>query len=170
MNQKFKITPNTLAIFCIMVLSLVAGLVNTVVNSRHSQVATVQDYQNAVWPLNILDGAKTLVLLLMVFLIYRLVKSVLNGQLWEERYYVRMKTIGWIAILVLFMDAVSFVGREQALEAAPLGLSDSKLYSNAILQLLFSSPVAWFLVLSIFLTADVLHYVQSSKNAPTTGL
>ncbi len=167
MKKKFSITPNTLAVFCIMALSVVVSLVKTLVASKNSPVATVQAYQKTIVPFTILDGVTLLIILLMAFLVFKLIRNISKQQPWNDRYYIRVKTIGWLAILAMFIDAISFVGREQALDPmqgiAP-ALTDTKLYSDAILQLLFSSPVAWFLILCIFLTADLMQQAQESKN------
>lgn len=166
MKSKLKMNINTIMVLCILCLSFIANLVTVIINTQKHDIAAVANYRKIILPLNLLDFLKAFIILFMGFLLFRIIKKLLNRVSWNDKYYRQIKTIGWLSILVMVMDSVSVISRDQYIYRNS-SLSENwaigKLFSEAIVQTLFSSPIAWFLVLCIFLLADVLQYASELK-------
>lgn len=167
MNQKFKLTPNTILVLIILTMVLIVNIFSTLSDFSSSKIATIESYRNSVFPLNILDLVKFILIIFMGWLIFGLIKRVAGKDKWSEKYYRRIKQIGWLSIFLILLDAISFVIREQYIsinkDLATLS-ADPGIYTDIIAHALFSSPITWFLVVCIFLLADALEY--SNKNSP----
>ena len=157
--KKFKINPNTVLILIILAMVLLANIVNILVDFSSSDVASVKSYRDAGIPLNILDLIKIALIFFMGWNVYLLIKKVAKGEKWNAGFYTAIKRVGWMSILVLLFSSFSFVVREQYLSQNKNLMeisSDPAIYTDVISYTLFSSPIAWFLIAVIFITADIL--------------
>lgn len=166
MKQKFKPNSNTVLIAIILLMALVANAINTLITSSTSEVAAVQSYRQATLPLNILDFIKFSLIVLMGWIIFSNTKRIVKSRNWNERYYNSIKRVGWLSVLVVLLDAVSFVVKEdyiaQGKDLAEL-TTDATIYADVISHALFSSPIVWFLIACIFLIADVLNHANNPE-------
>lgn len=166
MKAKFKINPNTVLVLCILGVTLVVNLIMVLVNSMGSNMQPIDQYRKTILPLNILDFVKVAIIFFMAYLMYAIIRKVLRKEKWNDKYYHSIKRIGWLSVLVLLLDAISFIAREQyTYKNTSLTdlLANPAEYSSILAQAIFSSPVAWFLICSIFLLADVLQYANDLR-------
>ena len=167
MKTKLKLHSNTILALCILGAALIVNLITVIANSTSSDKAIINNYRETILPLNIFDFVKIAIIFLMTWLIFSIVKKVLRREKWNPEYYVAIKRIGWLSILVVLMDAISTIAREQYIyknEPLPGIFSRPGIFTDIIAQAVFSSPIAWFLICSIFLLADVLQYAGVLKN------
>lgn len=167
MKQKFKLNPNTILTLCILGVALIVNLITVIANSSASDKTVINNYRETILPLNVFDFVKVALILFMAWLVFSIIKKVLQKEKWNPKYYVTIKRIGWLSILVMLMDAISTIAREQYIyknESLPGIFSRPGIFTDIIAQTVFSSPVAWFLICSIFLLADVLHYAGELRN------
>lgn len=167
MKTKLKLHPNTILALCVLGVALLVNIVAVIVNSTSSENTAITNYGQTVLPLNILDFVKVGLIFLMAYFIFSIIKKVLRKEKWNPKYYVAIKRIGWLSILVVLLDSVSAIAREQYIyKNEPLSeiFSRPGIFTNIISQTVFSSPVAWFLICCIFLLADVLQYAGTMKN------
>lgn len=166
MKPKFKATPNTVLILCILAMAMIINLIMTIVNIQKADMAIINNYRQIILPLNILDFLKAGVILFMGFSVFRITKNAITEAKWQSKYYYKIKQIGWLSVLVLLLHAISTVAHEQYIyknESITNLWGNPGFYQDVISNTLFSSPLAWFLVLCIFLLADVLGYTGSVK-------
>jgi hypothetical protein len=159
MKQKFKLNSNTVLMLVIFGMVFIVNIFSLLSDFISSKTAMMQSYKDAVLPITILDLAKFLLILFMAVLAFKLVKKIIVEKKRNDRYVRSMKQIGWLSVLVILLDAISFVLREQYVSQnkniATIGI-DTTIYTDIISHALFSSPIAWFLVVCIFVAADVL--------------
>lgn len=166
MPPKFKITGSSLMALGFLCVAFIANLVITLTNSLSSNIASIQEYRNQTLPLNILEFAKSGILLIMGYLLFRIIKNVMRRQKWNTGYYKKVKGIGWLNVLVLLIDAAASTWKESVFskqDSITNHLADHNLYQNALLTALFNTPISWFLILCIFLIADLLQYTSAVK-------
>lgn len=166
MPPKFKITGSSLMALAFLTIAFVVNLVMLITNSLSSNIASIQEYRNQSLPLNVLEFVKSGLLLIMAFLLFRIVKNVMSRVKWNMGYYKKIKGIGWLNVLVLLIDGASTTWRENLSsksESITDHLTDHNLYQNALLNVLFNSPISWFLTLCVFLIADILQYASQVK-------
>lgn len=166
MKQKLRLNPNTILILIILIMVLAANILNTAVTSSSSDVATIQSYREATLPMNILDLIKITIIFLMGWMLFSTVKKAARNAKWSDMLYRRIKQIGWLSVLVVVLDAISYVIRDQYIaqnkSLSTLG-TDATIYTEVISHALFSSPLTWFLIACIFLFADVLNIVNKPQ-------
>ncbi|WP_018627634.1 DUF2975 domain-containing protein [Niabella aurantiaca] len=166
MPPKFKITGSSLMALGFLCVAFVVNLVVTITNALSSNIASIQEYRNQVMPLNILELVKSGILLIMGYLLFRIIRNVMNRVKWNMGYYKKIKWIGWLNVLVLLIDAAISNWQESVLskqDSLANHLTDHNLYQNALLTALFNSPISWFLILCVFLIADLLQYTSEIK-------
>ncbi|MCF3110747.1 hypothetical protein LL912_18330 [Niabella sp. CC-SYL272] len=166
MPPKFKITGSSLMALGFLCIAFVVNLVMLITNSLSSTIASIEEYRKRVLPLNILEFVKSGILLVMGYLLFRIIRNIMSRIKWNMGYYKKIKWIGWLNVLVLLIDAAISTWQESILskqDSVMNHLSDHNLYQNALLTALFNTPLAWFLILCIFLIADVLQYTSEVK-------
>ncbi|ANH83271.1 hypothetical protein A8C56_21850 [Niabella ginsenosidivorans] len=166
MLPKFKITGSTLIAMGFLCAAFIVNLVILITNSLSSNIVSIQEYRNQVLPVNILEFVKSALLLVMGYLLFRIIRNVMSRVKWNRSYYKKIKLIGWLNVLVLLIDAAITTWKESLFskqEAITNHLADHNLYQNALLTALFNAPLSWFLILCIFLIADVLQYTSTIK-------
>lgn len=148
-------------------MALAANVLNSFVNSSTSNLASMQSLRNETLQLNILDIIKILIIVLMGWLLYSILKGVLREDKWSAKSFRNIKRVGWLSVLVVLLDAISFVIRDQYIsqgKSLSTLSSDPAIYTEVISHALFSSPIVWFLIASIFLLADVLNHSHNKAN------
>ena len=166
MTPKFKITGSSLLALGFLCVAFIVNLIGVITNSLASNVASIQDYRNLVLPLNILEFIKSGLLLVMGYLLFRIIRSVIGRVKWNMGYYKKIKLIGWLNVLVLLLDAAvgnwkdSIISKQDSIMHH---LTDHNFYQGALLTALFNAPLSWFLILCIFLIADILQYASVVK-------
>ncbi|MGJ7032751.1 hypothetical protein [Niabella hirudinis] len=166
MPPKFKITGSSLMALGFLCVAFIVNLVIALTNSLSSNIASIQEYRNQTLPLNILEFAKSGILLIMGYLLFRIIKNVMLRQKWNTGYYKKVKGIGWLNVLVLLIDAAASTWKESVFskqDSITNHLADHNLYQNALLTALFNAPISWFLILCVFLIADLLQYAADVK-------
>ncbi|MCD2424563.1 DUF4456 domain-containing protein [Niabella pedocola] len=166
MPPKFKITGSSLMALGFLCIAFIVNLVMLITNSLSSNIASIQEYRNQVLPLNVLEFVKSAVLLIMGYLLFRIIRNVMSRVKWNMGYYKKIKWIGWLNVLVLLMDAAIGNWKETILSKQDTvinHLTDHNFYQGALLGALFNEPISWFLILCIFLIADVLQYTSEIK-------
>lgn len=166
MKPKFKATPNTVLILCLLAMAVIINLIMTLVNTQKADMAVINTYRQIILPLNILDFLKAGIILFMGFSVFRITKNVIAHAKWQPGFYYKIKQIGWLSVLVLLLHAITTVAHEQYIyknESLTNLWGNPGFYQDVISSTLFSSPLAWFLVLCIFLLADVLKYTYELK-------
>lgn len=167
--MKLKLNPNTVLILVILAMVLAANIINTLVASSSSDVASVQSISEATLPLNILDFIKIIIIFIMAWIGFSTIRRIVRHEKWNAKYYRSIKQVGWLSVLVVLLDAISFVIQEQYIsqnkDLSAIS-TDVTIYTDIISHALFSSPIAWFLIACIFIFADVLEYVN---NAPANS-
>lgn len=161
MKSKFRLNPNTVLIMCILGMTFLASIIMAVVNVQTSSQNVITAYRQLVWPVSVIEFIAAALILFMAYQIFKMVKRVINNERWDEKYYRNIKRIGWLSVLVLLLGSFSGILRSQInyrATAVADQLSTPVFYINALVDTLFNSPIAWLLVLCIFLLADVLNY------------
>jgi hypothetical protein len=160
MNQKFKLNPNTILMLIIFGMVFIVNIFSLLSDFTSSKVTLMQSYRDAVLPVNILDLVKFTVVFFMIVLAFKLVKKGIKKENQSSQYYRGMKQIGWLSVLVVLLDAISFVLREQYIsqnkDIATISTNPT-IYADIISRALFSSPITWFLIVCIFLAADAVY-------------
>ncbi len=152
---------------CILGVAIVANLLATIADTVEINKTNTHPYQEVLLPLNIFGFAQTALIFVMAYLVFSIVKKVIQKKKWDTQYYTSVKQIGWLSVLALLLNAISIIVREQyALKHDPLTQIFARpgIFTEIIAQAIFSSPIAWFLICSIFLVADVLQYTSDAKN------
>lgn len=165
MNQKFKLTPNTILILCIFGVSLMINLASGLMNFGGSSSKTVEEFQKSSALITVFELVKIAVILIMTYLVFGIIKRTLRNEGWSSKYYTSIKRIGWLSVLVLLIEGIIQTAKEQLANKAPIEavLANPDRYPEMLGQAIFSSPVAWFLVCSIFILADVLRFANEPK-------
>ncbi|MBZ4189532.1 hypothetical protein [Niabella beijingensis] len=166
MPPKFKITGSSLMALGFLCVAFIVNLVVLITNSLSSNIASIQDYRNRVLPLNILEFIKSGILLVMGYLLLRIIRNVAGRVKWNMGYYKKIKLIGWLNVLVLLIDAAVSNWNETIIskqDTITQHLTDHNFYQGALLSALFDQPLSWFLILCIFLIADILQYTGAVK-------
>lgn len=166
MPPKFKITGSSLMALGFLCIAFLVNLVMLITNSLSSGIASIQEYRNQVLPLNILEFVKSGIILIMGYLLFRIIRNVMSRVKWNMGYYKKIKWIGWLNVLVLLIDAAASTWKESVFskqDSITNHLADHNLYQNALLTALFNTPISWFLILCIFLIADLLQYASEIK-------
>jgi|GEM_PF-6087095 len=166
MPPKFKITGSSLMALGFLCIAFLVNLVMLITNSLASGIASIQEYRNQVLPLNILEFIKSGLLLVMGYLLFRIIRNVMSRVKWNMGYYKKIKWIGWLNVLVLLIDAAVGTWKETLLskqDSIMQHLTDHNFYQGTLLTALFNAPVSWFLILCIFLIADLLQYASEIK-------
>ncbi|AHF17837.1 DUF2975 domain-containing protein [Niabella soli] len=166
MKQRFKVHESSVIAFIILILSVLVNLVTVIINARSSDMPVIESYRQIILPLNILDFVKAAIIFWMAWLLFRILKNVSNGIKWSDRYFRSIKRIGWLSVLIVVLDAITTTGRNLYIyRNTPLTdeLTSGKFAIDVLAQTLFASPIAWFLILCVFLLADLLRYAGELK-------
>ncbi len=167
MDKKFRLNPNTILMLCIFGVAVLVNLIMVLVNINGLDSTDKPVYKRSVLLLSILDFLKILIFLVQGYLIFLIVRRVIQLESWNERYYKTIKRIGWLGVLGLLIGAISDSGHE-LIDSGSTSilqmLSGPENYPGILAQAIFSSPLSWLLVVAIFLLADVMLFIQSRKS------
>jgi len=142
-------------------INLASGLMNF----GGSSSKTVEEFQKSSALITVFELVKIAVILIMTYLVFGIIKRTLRNEGWSSKYYTSIKRIGWLSVLVLLIEGIIQTAKEQLANKAPIEavLANPDRYPEMLGQAIFSSPVAWFLVCSIFILADVLRFANEPK-------
>lgn len=160
MTKKIMLSPNSILVLIILAMVLIINIISLLTDLSNSSTAAMQAYRDNMMLANIAVAVKFILIVFMAWLAFRLIKSA--GNKWNERMYRGIKQIGWLSVVVVLLDSVSAVLKEQysRQNQGHAGISsDPGVYTDIISQALFSAPVVWLLIACIFLIADILNTV-----------
>jgi hypothetical protein len=142
-------------------INLASGLMNF----GGSSSKTVEEFQKSSALITVFELVKIVVILIMAYLVFGIIKKVFRNEGWSSKYYTSIKRIGWLSVLVLLIEGILLTAKEQFANNVPIEavLANPANYPEILGQVIFSSPVAWFLVCSFFILADVLRFANEPK-------
>jgi hypothetical protein len=122
--------------------------------------------QPFVFWLSTLNLATTLILLMMSFYMRKIIQSYTLNNSWQPANYSKMKTMGYLAILLVGIHTCFQIGYDCVwvqLSKNPVPISGLYIFRRFYAIILTESPAIWVLALSIFLFAELLKSAHQVK-------
>lgn len=166
MKRKLRLNPNTILILVILAVAVLMNVVTSLIDSSSTGVVSVDAQRDAVLSLAVLNAVKMIIIVIMGWLVFRIIRRVVRKEEWNDGYYQAIKRIGWLSVLAVLLDAISSVIDQDYIDENKdiSGIAtDATIYGNIISYAVFSYPVAWFLIALVFISADVLRYVREKE-------
>lgn len=116
--------------------------------------------------LTIIKLAATAILVIMGLYMRKIVLSYTQKQSWDERNYLKMKRMGYLALVLVLVNAAFQAGYEQMwkiLTHSPVQTDGLYTFRRFYGVLFTESPAMWVLALSIFLFAELVKAAHQVK-------